>query len=121
MGAQLLAGLDAVAGDAGRDPATVAGLSAASMVVGLVGVELVRLASRPAKLTTDRRNAIEYFLERHAVVGVGAGQDKGKRDAVPAGDQVALRAEPASVGRVRPCLVAPLLAGIRCPCTLGSS
>jgi hypothetical protein len=62
-------------------------------------VELVRLASRPAKLTTDRRNAIEYFLERHAVVGVGAGQDKGERDAVPAGDQVALRAEPASLSR----------------------
>ena len=77
VAAQLLAGLDAASCDAGSDPATAARLSAPPMVVGLVGVELVLLASRPATLATDRRHAVEQFLERHAVVGVGAGQDKG--------------------------------------------
>ena len=110
VAAQLLAGIDATACDAGSDPPTTAGLSATAMVVGFVGVELVRAASRPAGLATNRWDVVEQFLERHAVVGVGAGQDEGEREAVPVGDQVALGAEPASVGRVRPRLVAPLLA-----------
>ena len=110
VAAQLLAGLDAASCDAESDPATAARLSAPPMVVSLVGVELVRSASRPAGLATDRRDAVEQFLKRHTIVGVGTGQDEGERKAVPVGDQVALRAEPASVGRVRPCLVTPLLA-----------
>lgn len=107
---QLLTGLDAASCNAGSNPPTAASLSAASMIVCLVGVQLVWSASRPPRLPSDRWDAVEQFLERHAVVGVGAGQHEGERKAVPIGDQVALRAEPASVGRVRPGLVTPLLA-----------
>ena len=110
MLSELLTGLNAASCDAGSDPATAAGLSAPSMVVGLVGVELVWSASRPARLPSDRRDAVEQLPEWHAVVGVGTGQDDGERKAVPIRDQVPLRAEPASVGRVRPRLVTPLLA-----------
>ena len=110
MSAQLLTGLDAAPCDAGSNPATAASLSAPSMVVGLVGVELVWSASCPAALSCDPRDAVEQFLEGHAVVGVGAGQNEGERKTVPVRDQVALCAEPASVGRVRPRLVTPLLA-----------
>ena len=110
MSTQLLTGLDAATCDAGRDPATAASLSAPLMVVGLVGVELVWSASCPTTLPSDRRNSVEQFLERHAVVGVGAGQNEGERKTVPIGDQVALGAEPATVGRVRPVLSPPFLA-----------
>ena len=110
VSAQLLTGLDAASCDAGRDPTTAASLSAASMVIGLVGVELVWSASRPATLPSDRRDAVEKVLEWDAVVGVGAGQNRGEREAVPVRDQVAFRAEPSSIGRVWTRLVAPLLA-----------
>ena len=59
VAAQLLAGLDAPPGDARSDAATAAGLTAASMVVGFVSVELVRPASRAACLAPDRRDTIE--------------------------------------------------------------
>ena len=89
---QCLTGLDTTPCDAWSDPATAAGLSASSMVVGLVGVKLVWSASRPAPPSCDRRDAVEQFLEGHAVVGVGAGQNEGERKAIPVRDQVALRA-----------------------------
>ena len=108
MSAQLLAGLDAASGDAGRDPAAAAGLAAPPMVVCLVGVQLVRPAPCPAGLAADRRDAVQQLLERLAVVGVSTGQHEGEWDAVPVGNQVALGAEPASIGRVRACLVTPL-------------
>ena len=63
VAAQLLTGLDAASCDAGSDPATAASLLATSMVVGLVGVELVWSASRPATLPNDRRDAVEQFLK----------------------------------------------------------
>ena len=110
VSAQLLAGLDAAAGDAGSDPATTAGLATTAMIISLIGVKLVWPVPRAAILAPDPRDAVEQLFERHAVVGVGTRQEEGERDAVPVGDQMALRAEPASIGRVRPCLVAPLLA-----------
>ena len=70
MSAQLLTGLDAAPCDAGSNPATAASLSAPSMVVGLVGMELVWPASCPAALSCDRRDAVEQFLEG-AVEGGG--------------------------------------------------
>ena len=114
--AQLLAGLNAASGCAGSDPATAAGLTAAPVVIGPreaiprrgrlrsrleAGLELFRPAAWPPRLAADRRDAARQVLERHAVVGVGVGQDEGERDAAPVGDQVALGAQPASVGRVR--------------------
>lgn len=81
--AELPAGLDVPPSDARRDPAAAAGLAATSMVLGLVGVELVRPAPRPARLAADRRDAVEQLVERHGVVGVGPRQDEGERDAGP--------------------------------------
>ena len=43
--AELLSGLDAAPGDAGRDVAPPAGIAAAPVVIGLVGVEFVGPAS----------------------------------------------------------------------------
>jgi hypothetical protein len=54
VSAQFLTGLDAPSCDARSDPATVASLSASSMVVGLVGVQLVWSPARPATLPGDR-------------------------------------------------------------------
>ena len=51
--AQLLAGLHAAAGDARSDPATTAGLTATSVVISLVSVELVRPTRCSARLATD--------------------------------------------------------------------
>ena len=110
MAAQLLTGLDAAPGDAGHDPATAASLSAAPMIVGLVGVELVWPVPHPACLAADRLNGVEQFLERHAVAGIGTCEEKGERNATALGDQMAFCAQPASIGRVRPCLVTPLFA-----------
>ena len=110
VSAELLAGFDAPSGDPGSDTTTAAGLAAPSMVVGFVGVELVWPMPCPASLAADWRDAIEKLGERHAVVGVGTGQDEGERDTVPVCDEMAFRAEPAPIGRVRPCFIAPLFA-----------
>lgn len=81
-------------------------MAAAPNVIDLIGVELVRLA----RLVTNNGDAIELLLERQAVVGAGAGQDEGERDAGPIGDQVAFRTQLAPVGRVWPGFLAPLVA-----------
>lgn len=64
-----LAGLDAAPGNPRSDPAMSAGLDAAAMAVGLVGVKLVWPALRPARLAIDRRDTVEQFLEGQAVFG----------------------------------------------------
>ena len=91
---------------AGSDPATAVDLSAASTIGGFVDVELIWPTPCTARLATDQRSAVQQVLERHAVVGVGARQHEGERGAGPIGDQVALRAEPASIGRIQPRLIA---------------
>lgn len=45
---------------------------AVAMVVGLVSMKLVRPAPRPAYLAADGRDAVEHFLERHAVFSCDA-------------------------------------------------
>ncbi len=112
MPTELLAGLDAPPRNTRLDPAAVAGTTAAAMVVGLVGVQLVRPVPRPAALACDRRDRIEQLVEGQAVVDVGAGQEKGQRDAATIRDQMALGAGPASVRRVRACGLAPFLAAM---------
>ena len=112
MAAELLAGLDAAPGDAWLDAAAQAGASAAPVIVGFVGVQLVGSASRPAALAGDGRHSVEQVLERYAVVDVGSGQQKGERDAVPIRDQMAFCARLASVSRVRTCRGSPFLAAM---------
>jgi hypothetical protein len=70
VAAELLATVDPAAGDAVFDAATRAGAPAAA-VVGFVGVQLVRSASRPTRFPVT-----EQMLEGDAVVDVGAGQQE---------------------------------------------
>ena len=108
MAAEFLAGLDAASGDAGLDAAAVAGAAATAVIVGFVGVQLVRSAPRAPTLAGYRRDGIEQRFERDTVMDVGAGQEEGKRDAVSVGDEVAFCARPAAIRRVRPGGFTPL-------------
>ncbi len=76
MPAQLSAVLDPAAGEARPDPAAPASIAAAPMVVGLVPVQLVRPATRPARPARHGRDGVEQVLEGHAVVDVGPGQQE---------------------------------------------
>jgi hypothetical protein len=82
------------------------------VVVSLVGVQLAGTAPGAPPPARERRHGIEQRLEGHAVVDVGPDQQEGERDATALGDQVALGAGSASVGRVRAGAVAPLFAGM---------
>ena len=82
------------------------------MVGGFVGVQFVRAAAGAAGLAADGRDGIQQVFERHAVVDVGPGQQKGEREAAPVRDNVPLRARFAPVCRVRASGLAPLFAAI---------
>ena len=110
--AQPLAALDATARDAVLDATPEAGASATAVVVGLVGMQLVRAAPRVAALAGHEWESVEQFLERLAVVGVGPGQQKGERDAATVGDEVALGACLTPVRRVRARSGSPLFAAM---------
>jgi hypothetical protein len=110
--AQPLAALDATARDPVFDPAPEAGAAAAAMIIGLVGVQLVRPAARPARLARDGCYRVEQLLEGPAVVSVGAAQQESERDAAPVHDEVALGACLSAIRRVRPGSGTPLLAAM---------
>ena len=92
------------------DCSTISCSSAAAVIIGFVGMQLVGPASWSAALACDGRHGVEHILERHAVVDVGSGQPQGERDAAPIGDQVVLGAGPASIRRVRTRAKSPFLA-----------
>ena len=75
-------------------------------------MQLVRPASGPPGFSCNRRHGIEQVLERLAVVGVGASQQEGERDAAPVSDEVPLGACLAAVRRVRPGSGTPLFAAM---------
>jgi hypothetical protein len=79
MAAEILAGLYATPGDAWFDAPAQAGASAAQVIVGFAGVQLVGPAFGSAALARDGRDGIEQLLERYAIVNVGPGQQKGER------------------------------------------
>ena len=111
VSAQPVLALDPTSGDAGRDVARATGAAAAGEVARLIGVQFVGSAPRPTAAAADRRDGIQQCLEGHAVVDVGAGQDDGERNAAAVGDEVALCPGLAAIGRVRPGLKPPFLAG----------
>ena len=86
VAAEALAGMDAAPGDAGPDTALVAVPAAAPVVIGLVGVQLVRASSRAAALAGAHR-----WDRVHDKVALGAGL--------------------AAIRRVRAGRLAPFLAG----------
>jgi hypothetical protein len=110
--AQPLTTLNATARDPVPDAAPEAGVAAAAMIIGFVGMQLVRPAARPARLAWDGWHGVEQVLEGPAVVRVGAAQQESERDAAPVGQKVALGACLAAVCRVRPGSGAPLLAAM---------
>src|SRR3954454_700938 len=99
---QAFAALDPASGDPGDDAAPAASATAAGIVVGFVGVQLLRTAPGPATGLADRRHSVERLLEHDAVVDVGGREQDRQRDALPVHDEVALAARLAAVGRVRP-------------------
>jgi hypothetical protein len=111
MAAETLAGLDPLAGDPAADAASVQRPSAAAGVVGLVGVELSRPLARRAPGAADPRDGIDQVLEGDAVVDVGGREERGERETLAIGHNVALRARFAAIRRVRAGLVAPFFAG----------
>ena len=110
MPTQALAAVDPAPGDPWGDAAAMAGLAAAAVVVGLVGVQLARSSARPPRAPPDRRHGVERRLQQAAVVDVGPAQGKGERDAVRVDENVTLAARLGPVGRVRAGEFAPLLA-----------
>lgn len=112
MTAKLLAGIEASSGDAGLDPAAATSVAAAAVVIGLVGVQLVRPPSRSAALAADGRDDVDQRLEGYAVMDVCAGQDEPERNAAPVGDQMPLGAWSAAICRVRPRSRTPFFAAM---------
>jgi hypothetical protein len=110
--AQPLTALDATAGNTVLDAAALASKTATAVIIGLVGMQLVRAAPRSAALSRHEWDGVEQFLERFAVVGVGPGQQEGERDAATVGDEVTLGARLASVRRVRARPGSPFLAAM---------
>lgn len=111
MPSQALGAVDAAPGDPRLDRASAQYPSALREIVSLVGMELGRSPARPSPTLADRWYGIDHLLEEAAVVDVCRGEPHGKRDALGIGDQVALGACSAAVGRVGTGLLAPLLAG----------
>ncbi len=68
------------------------------------------LAGSPSTPRSHSRHGVERRCERHAVVTVHTGQRQAERRAAAVGDAMPFRARTATVRRVRPRLVAPLLA-----------
>src|SRR4051812_21095100 len=99
---QAFAALDPASGDPGDDAAPAASATAAGIVVGFVGVQLLRTSPGPATGLADRRHGVERLLQDDAVVDVGGREQDRQRDALPVHDEVALAARLAAVGRVRP-------------------
>ena len=113
VAAQPSRGLDATAGDPGRDPTPPQRLPAAREVVGLVQVKLAGALARPAGSATralDRWDRIHHGLQQHGVVGVGRGQAHRQRDAAAVDQQVVLGPGLAAICRVRAGQAAPRLA-----------
>jgi hypothetical protein len=80
--ADLVLTVHSAAGDADLDAQTVQRCPAASVVVALVGVQLVRPAPRPSTAgPLDRGSGLQQRIEQHAVVSVGCRQQHRQRNA----------------------------------------
>lgn len=108
---QTIARLDPSPSDSGRDAADSACGTASHVIIGLVGMQLVRTPSATTLCRTNGWNAIEQFIEWLGIVDVGRGQLREKRDPLPLDDDVVLGARSAPIGRVRAGFFAPLFAG----------
>ena len=122
MLAKFLAGIYVASGNARLYLAAQTSAAAAAVIIGFVGVQLVRSAPRSATLAADMRNGIGKVLEWHAVVNVGSGEINAS--GMPRRSVIRWRLVPGlprSVG-FGP-VAAPLFLErwINCPCRPGSS
>jgi hypothetical protein len=76
--------------DAWSDPAGAQEPAVLVEVVAAVGEQLARLASRPPKQPTDRRDRVAQWEQLGDVVAVAASQRDRERDALGVDDQVVL-------------------------------
>src|SRR5258706_8374894 len=112
VASQAVLGLDTTAGDAGDDAALAQGQTEVTVVVTLVGMELVRSATGPAaRLGADGLDGVDGGEQHLRIVHVrGAHQDR-ERDAVGVDHKMALRALFAAIRWVLARFLAPLVAG----------
>jgi hypothetical protein len=109
---QLLAALYALPGYAALDAALPQGPFALFIVVGFVGVQLLRAFPRPTTRTLDGLYGVHQLLEYRRVVGIGSGEHYGERDAAPVDHNMALRARFSLIRRILAGFLAPLFAGM---------
>ncbi len=102
---------DPLACDADLDVAARQGTATAGIVVPLVRMQLGRAFAPLTGRGPDRRHGIEQRLEEHAVVAVRPGHERCQRETAPIDEQMVLGARFTAIDRVRPGLLAPLLAG----------
>ena len=100
----------AAAGDAGLDAAGAHGAAVLVVVVGAVGVQLVRSLPWAATTTAHGWDAVEQFEQLGDVVAVGGGQRPGERQPAAVYEQVVLAAAPAAIDRAGTGLRAPFFA-----------
>ena len=101
----------AASGDPGLDAAGLTLTAAAPVVVALVGVQLVRALARPTTASGSHAlHGVQRGHQHHAVMPVGAAQRDAERRAAGVRDEVAFRAGPAAIGRVRADFGAPFFA-----------
>jgi hypothetical protein len=112
MATEFLRGVLPPSRDAGANIALLAGITAAPMIVGFVGVQLAWPTARAAALAANSRNGVDQLFERHAVMDIGAGQQKGERNALGVRRKMAFCARPASICWIRPRRSAPFLAAM---------
>jgi hypothetical protein len=112
VASQFLACLDAASGNARLYATSDAGASASPVIVGFVGVQLVRPSTWSATRAPDRRNAVEQLFQWHAVMDVSSGQQKGERNTSSIGNQVTFSARSTSIRGVRADLGTPFLAAM---------
>lgn len=112
IAAQSLTDVHTAAGNPRRDGPSAALSAAPSMIVGFIGVQLVRSALGTSTPMADRRHRIESGREHEAIVPVSSAQAQAERCARPVDHNVALRARFAAIRRVRAGCSAPFLAAM---------
>ncbi len=95
---QMGAAVHAASRDPWLDPTGAALPAAASVIVVLVGVQLVRALARPTMaFGSHALHGVQGGHQHHAVVPSGPAQDNAERRAAGGRDEGALRARPAAI------------------------
>src|SRR5688572_17114247 len=112
VSSQLLAALYALPGYAALDAALPQSPFALLVVVGFVGVQLLRALPRPATRALYGLYGVHELLEDHRVVNVGPARHQRQRDAPSVRNKVALRARFSLIRWILAGFLAPLFAGM---------